>query len=310
MREILECIKSYQNIVLYRHVNPDSDAYGSQLGFFDILKSNFPNKNIYLDGDFSGDLIKNYLFDVNTGLPDFSGDVLGVVLDTANVERIDGDSYKKCKEIIKIDHHIVVDDFGDYKYVDPTSSSASQLVVTLLEELSLSIGINGASALYMGMVGDSNRFMYSSTDDRTFHAASVLLKQGIDINDIYNKMYLRKKDELAVERFILNQYHDLGNLAYYLLTQKDLEELKLTREKANNYVTLLSSVEEYQIWFGITENITANNYRVSIRSRDIPINDVANKFRGGGHAFAAGATLNSLDELDDLIACLKEKLNG
>ena len=53
-----------------------------------------------------------------------------------------------------------------------------------------------------------------------------------------------------------------------------------------------------------------NNYRVSIRSRGITINDVASEFRGGGHANASGATLLSLDELDDLIRRLKEKING
>ena len=58
----------------------------------------------------------------------------------------------------------------------------------------------------------------------------------------------------------------------------------------------------------ITENKKDSNYRVSIRSRGVPINEIARQFRGGGHAFASGATLQSLDELDDLVKKLKEIL--
>ena len=208
MKNILECIKSYDDIIIYRHVNPDSDAYGSQLGCYDILTNTFPDKHIYLDGDFSSSPIENYDFGVETGLPDFTNDVLAIVLDTANTERIDGDSYKKCKTVIKIDHHIIVDAYGDIDYVDPSASSTSQLVALLLEQFSLSITKKGASALYMGIIGDSNRFLYPSTDERTFQAAAILLKQGINLTEVYDKMYLRKKGELEIERFILNHYHD------------------------------------------------------------------------------------------------------
>ena len=59
----------------------------------------------------------------------------------------------------------------------------------------------------------------------------------------------------------------------------------------------------------ITENVEDHNWRVSIRSRGVKINEIANKYHGGGHAFASGATLQSLDELQSLIVDLKEAIH-
>ena len=70
---------------------------------------------------------------------------------------------------------------------------------------------------------------------------------------------------------------------------------------------MLGQTKEFAVWMAITENKKDANWRVSLRSRHIAINEVANKYRGGGHAFASGATLQSLDELPQLIKDLKEK---
>lgn len=311
-KEMLEKIKEYQHIVIYRHVNPDFDAFGSQFGLYDIVQFSYPEKQVYLAGDFEYALAGKYDFEVEGNLPDFSKeDVLAIVLDTANQERIDGDSVHLCKESIKVDHHIVVDSYGTMNIEDPTASSCSQLIgeffIENQEELSISEG--GAKALYLGIVGDTNRFLFKCTTDRTFEVASVLVKQGIDIDALYQSIYLKKEADLKVNAFILNSYQVDGGVAYYILKEEDLAMLQITRERGSDYVNVLSGVEEFQVWMAITQNVKDNNWRVSIRSRKTMINEIASKYQGGGHALASGATLNSLEQLPALIQDIKEKIN-
>ena len=78
------------------------------------------------------------------------------------------------KEIIKIDHHIVVDSYGNLNLEDSTASSCSQIVALFLKNKRVKLSSFGAAALYMGIIGDTNRFMYSATDERTFEAAMYL----------------------------------------------------------------------------------------------------------------------------------------
>lgn len=94
-----------------------------------------------------------------------------------------------------------------------------------------------------------------------------------------------------------------------VLKDEDLKHLNISRERGSDFVNLLSSVDEYKVWLAITENTKDHNWRVSMRSRHIPVNEIANKYRGGGHAFASGATLLSLDELSLLLNDIKERIN-
>lgn len=308
-RDILKKIDEYDYICLYRHVNPDYDAFGSQFGLYDLIVNSFEDKIVYLEGDFSSDLVNKFNVDFPINKPDFNNDILGIVLDTANKERIDGESYLQCKELIKIDHHIVVDSYGDINLEDSSASSCSQIVSMFLKVDLVSLSSFGAASLYMGIMGDTNRFMYSSTDERTFEAAILLYKCGFDMQALYERMYMRKAKDLKVNGFILNSYQEDGKVAYYVLKDEDLKTLGITRERGSDFVNLLSSIEEYEIWLAVTENVADNNWRVSIRSRKYSVNEIANKYNGGGHAFASGAKLNSLDELPLLINDLKELIN-
>lgn len=309
-QNIIAKIESYDYIAIYRHVNPDFDAFGSQFGIYDMIKTTYPNKKVYVCGDFSSELVEKYTVDFNDDAVDYNNEVLGIILDTANRERIDDDSYLKCKEIIKIDHHIIVDSYGNLNYEDSTASSASQLVVQLFKDNPvLKISKDGAAALYLGIIGDTSRFLFKSTDARTFEAASVLLKTGIDIVEIYNRIYLRKAKDLDVNKFILNNYKFDGGVAYYVLKDQDLKRLGISRERGSDFVNILSGIEEYKVWVAVTENTADNNWRISIRSRDITVNELAQKYNGGGHALASGAKLDDIEMLPKLIEDLKELIN-
>lgn len=306
MDKILRISQEYDQIAIYRHVNPDLDAFGSQLGMYWTLKNLFSHKNIVLQGNMDSDLLHLYSSfecgDVK------KGSVLGIILDTANRDRIDGD-ISICDKIIKIDHHIIIDSYGDINIEVETASSCSEIIALLFKKAKIKIPIEAANALYLGIIGDSNRFLYSSTSTKTFEAAGYLLESGIQIEELYQSLYLKKKADLEVKKFIYNHYKEDGGVAWYYLSSEDLNNLHISREQGSNYVNTLADVEEFLIWMAVTQNDREQNYRVSIRSRGIAVNKIANQFHGGGHAFASGATLKSLDDLKILIERLKEAIN-
>ncbi len=308
MDTLFELISQYQKICVYRHINPDFDAFGSQYGIATVIKDLYPDKQVMIQGDKKSDLLETMGVDAFDHFEDYH-DALAIVVDTANFERIDGDHVNDCAYCIKIDHHPVVDSYGQMNIEDPLASSASQIVAALcMEELGKSISSKAARYLYFGIVGDSNRFMYRNTSQKTFKAAAYLVECGIDIEEIYQSMYMQSKKDLEIQSYILNHYHVYGKAAYYVLKKEDLDYLGINRSRGSDYVNLLANIKEFEVWLAITENEEQHNFRVSLRSRNVPINDVAASFHGGGHELASGATLDSLDELDSLLEMIQDKI--
>ena len=300
-KKMLEYIIDFDTIYLFRHVQSDYDALGSQFGLCEIIKSNFPNKKIYCLGEENLDLMHRMSICYNKEKI-YEENSLAIVLDTANHERIDDDFYKKCKIVVKVDHHMIVDSYGHLNIENPNVSSTSELITQFaLCNESLILTPKAATYLYFGIVGDTNRFMFDLASANTFIAAAKLLEAGVNKQEVYEAMYLCNKNELDVRAFILNHYKYTKGLAYYVLRQEDLESLSLTRQRGSDFVNVLSNVSEFEVWMAITENVEASNWRVSLRSRNIPVEPIARKYHGGGHKLASGATLEHFDQLDDLI---------
>ena len=127
-RAILEKIKEYNRIIIFRHLRPDGDAVGSTKGLQRILRLSFPEKTILLsNADYS---------DYVSFLGDEDGEIseeilkksLGIVVDTATTERISDKRFVLCPELIKIDHHISVDHYGDPSWVVEEKSSSCEMI--------------------------------------------------------------------------------------------------------------------------------------------------------------------------------------
>lgn len=307
---IFNVIEKYDQVCIYRHINSDFDALGSQYGLAYMIKQLYPTKKVMIKGEENKELMSK--LDIKDTFDTFEdlSNALAIVLDTANIERIDGEDYKECKFILKIDHHIVVDSFGDENIELPEKSSTSQIVTELYSSYQDNLlNQQSATCLYFGIIADSNRFMYRNTDASTLKTAAYLLECGIDIESIYQRLYVRKEIDLRINRHILNNYRSTVNgVAYYVLHQHDLDELGISRQRGSDFVNILANIEEFEIWLAVTENSEANQWRVSMRSRKIPVNEVAAKFNGGGHQLASGATLNNLEELDLLIEELENAI--
>ena len=302
---ILNAIKRYDRIAVFRHSMPDFDALGTQMGLATWLKDNFPEKEIHVLGDNHVTFTPRLYPEMDRLSEEwFTKPFLAIIVDTANKSRISDPRWKKAKFKIKIDHHPEVDKYGKIQVVRTDACAAAEIVTAILLSFkgNYVMSKEAASYLYSGLAGDSGRFQYSSTSENSFITASLLVASGIDLSDVYNRMYQKKIDDLKVTAYILNNFNvSEHGIAYYVLDAKIQKELNITTERGKENVNLFSNIEGINAWCSITEDPKDNCWRVSIRSKAKAINGVAAKWEGGGHAQASGAKINNLDQLTAFI---------
>ena len=300
-------VKKYDRIVVFRHIKPDFDALGTQLGLATFLKDNFPQKEIHVVGDNHVTFTPS-LFPEMERLNDdwFHQPFLAIVVDVGDHERIADPRYTKAEHICKIDHHPCKKEIAPHPIVDLESAAAAELVSDVLFKFKgTTLSKDAARYLYIGIVGDSGRFLYSSTSPHTFAVAQSLLKTGIDINAIYLAMYEKIIDDLKVMAYVLNHFEvTKGGVAYYLMPQSVQDEFHLTSEQGKNNVNLFANIAGINAWCSITEDSDPKDHcwRISIRSKEKDISGVATKWQGGGHAQASGAKIKTLEDLPSFLS--------
>lgn len=304
--KVLKLINKYNKICVFRHRVPDFDALGTQLGLYYFLKDNFPNKDIICVGDDHNKFTPK-LYEKMQIIPDewFDNEFLSIVVDVSDKSRVSDERFIKAKEIVVFDHHPYVKDYNCLAIIDTEIAAASELVADFMIYSNLKISEKSAYYLYSGLVGDSGRFLYSSTNQHTFAIAEELIDKKIDINKIYSLMYEQEINDLNILRYILNNYKVSKNgVAYYVLKESRMKKLGLNQMNAKAFVNTFANIEGIEIWCSIAQDVVSNCYRISIRSKKIAINGIANKYEGGGHAQASGCKINSLKDLKKFISDL------
>ena len=300
----IELIKQFDTIIIHRHSSPDGDAIGSQIGLRDVLQFNFPEKHIYAVGDAPG----RYSF-VEDAIMDDIGDetyqgALAILLDMGASHLVSDDRYRLAQKTIRIDHHQYVEKFTDFEIVDTGYESCAGLVAQMCMEWGLAVPSNGAKALFTGMVTDSGRFRYDSTNSRTFRIASFLFEQGFDASDIYTNLY---QDDLKMIQlrasFTLRIQLTENNVAYIYTTREQVEEMGVsTFTVSRGMVNTMAEIKGVNTWVNFTE--TENGVLCELRSKTQNINQIAVKYGGGGHIKASGATVKDKAEAMAMLADL------
>lgn len=299
-KQIYKKIKQANTIIIARHVGPDPDALGSSLGLKQIINDNFPDKKVYCIGSpaakfrFIGELDK---------LPENIDNTLLIVTDTPDHKRVDGIDPRRIKNSIKIDHHPYVETMCELEWIDDKSSSASQMVLELAFKTNLKLTKEAGEKLYIGLVADTNRFMFSYSSAKTFALVSKLLEvTNIDITKIYNELYLRPYKEIKFQGYMSMHYQITENkIGYLIIHDETLKEFNVDAATPGNMINSFNHINEMLVWVTATEDKDLGTYRVSIRSRGPIINEVAANHGGGGHIYASGTRLKNEEEIMDLI---------
>lgn len=300
---ILQKIESYDTIIISRHIRPDGDAVGSTMGLAKILRDTYPQKQIYLvNEDFSDYL--SFCGGEDTVTDDIYADALQIVIDTGTKKRISNSNFKKAREIIKIDHHIEADPYGNINWVEDFRSSACEMIADfyLTHKNRLKISPEAATYIYLGMVTDSGRFQFEGVTGETMRLAGAMLDCGVDLEKLYANLYSEKFESFKFKSYVYENIRITENgVAYIYLDKATQECFNLTFEEASSVVGELSGIRGSLIWVAFIYNSKKENIRVRLRSRFLGINDLAIKYHGGGHNMAAGATAYSEAEMLRLI---------
>lgn len=306
-RQIIDTIEQYETIIIHRHVRPDPDAYGSQMGLKALLEKNYPKKHIMAAG--THDVLLSYLAEPDCVVEEDYNGALVIVTDTANTDRIDGPYFDRGAFLLKIDHHPNEDPYGDERWVNTDASSCSEMIYTLFEEGQASSGwemsAEAARFLFAGIVGDTGRFMFQSATEKTFEVASSLIKQNFDRTQLFADMYEVDRKILHLQGYIYQNFTiDENGAAYIKLTQEILKQFNVTVAETSDLVGSLGNVKGICAWIIFVEE--DDQIRVRLRSKGPVINTLAMQYKGGGHPLASGASVYSWKEADEVIGKLQE----
>ena len=301
MKKIREYIEKYDKIIIHGHIRPDGDCIGSQYGLYYLIKDNYPNKEVYVTGT-----VSEYVSFV--GRPEmideslFEG-ALSICVDCATQDRLSDTRCTLSKEFIKIDHHIPVDDYGNYQYVDVTAPACAQIITELYlaNKDDWKLSKEAADALYVGILTDTGRYKFDSVNSRTFMAAATLVDAGVKLGEIDNQLSIETLQTLKLKGYVLSNFKMSENgFAYITLTREEIESFGVSDEDAAAQVSTISTIEGCPVW-AIMLEYPGNEIRIRLRSRGPVINTLAEEYQGGGHAKASGAKLNNWDELEGFV---------
>ena len=304
--ELINKIKEYDTIVIARHIGVDPDALCSQLALRDSILLTYPEKKVVAIGTGS----QKFLSFGKLDRVETYKDALLIVCDTPDKKRVDSVNFQEFNYSIKIDHHPFVEKFCDLEIIEDDKTSVSEIIMNIIEETELKCNSSIAELLYMGLVSDSNRFLFSSCNYNTFRIVSTYLeKYPFDITKSYQKLYIRPLNEVRLEGYIsLNMTVTDNSLGYIFISDNILKELGVDTASAGNMINNFNYIKEVLVWVTATEDIKNNQYRVSIRSRGPEIKTIAEKHLGGGHKYAAGVKAKTKEEVIEIIKDLDKLL--
>lgn len=308
-KDAIKLIKKFNKIIIIRHKSPDYDAYGSQLGLYYSLKETFKNKEIYVCGDDNQANIFDKRMDV-LETKDYR-DALVIVCDTSCLNMLSDNNVLKANKVIVFDHHKNESDLEGLHIIKSEYSSASELIGEFIIKEKLKLNKEASKCLLTGIIGDSNRFLYKGTSINTFNVVSELLKEDIDLINIYDSM---KREEGEVEKrfkgFYLPNFKIYNDVAYIYISRSDIEKYKTnTLFASRGCINLLGDLKGIKAFCSFTESEDGKVFFEG-RSKKISIVEVAKRIGGGGHELACGATLNKDVNYMDIVKDIDKEVNN
>jgi phosphoesterase RecJ-like protein len=315
---VAEEVRTGERFLLTTHEGPDGDALGSLLGMHQLLQQMGKDSVMFLAAK-EFPLPIEYRFlpleEVFHEPPADMADRTVVFLDCGNIERMPVDFLRNDgTHVINIDHHHDNTRFGDINLVDTGASSTAEIVYELARLLGAEITPELASALYVGLVTDTGKFMYENTNARTHRVAAELVDAGVDINDTYRRLYERvplEKLRLVSRALEKVERHCDETLVVTYISEADYAETGASEAMTEGIIDHLRSVEGAKVAAVIRDlgGRGSAARKISLRSSEggVDVSAIARKQGGGGHVRAAG--FSSDLEREEVLAFLCAELD-
>ena len=300
MRKIVNLVRRNTRFVLTTHENPDGDGLGAQSALYVALKKlgktvrivnhdGLPQKFDYLafkDAYHKSDVI-----------PDHQ---VCFVMDAGDFTRIrENVKREEFKILVNVDHHYSNNLYGDYNLVIPEASASGEVIYHLIKALGVRIDAAIAESVYTSLVTDTGGFRYRNTTPQVLRLAADLVEAGADGQKVCDRIFAGvTKQAMELTRISLGKTHlyDHGTIGAITLTQADLKKSGATDDDTENLINFVRKINTVKLSVFLKER-TDGRLKLSLRSRSkVNVADIAKRFGGGGHSYAAGALLTgSLD---------------
>jgi phosphoesterase RecJ-like protein len=291
-------LQGRDRFLLTAHEGPDGDALGSLLGLHEVL-SQLGKDSVMFMAAKEFPLPIEYRFlpleEVFHEPPADMADRTVVFLDCGNIDRMPVEWLTAGGDIINIDHHHDNTRFGDINLVEVAASCTAEIVYDLALLLGARITPEIASALYVGLITDTGKFMYENTNAHTHRVAADLIDAGVNVDDTYRRLY----ENVPIEKLRLvsraldgiSSYCE-GRLAVSYITTADYEATGAGEEMTEGLIDHLRSIDGVKVAAVIRDlgNRGRAARKVSLRSSagEVDVSAIARVNGGGGHKRAAG----------------------
>ena len=287
MNNIIGEIKQSNNIVLLCHKNPDGDAIGSTIAIYHLLKKIGKNVDMVIEGapiQFS--FIEGYQ---DIKLSSDKEYELGIILDTATKEKINNPNniIEKIKKTIVIDHHGSNTKHGDINFVD-IKPACCEVVYNIIKEMNIELDELIGVPLCAGLLTDTGGLSHPDVKPSTYELAASLC-HIVDIPSIHKKVLgTITKGQFELQKLGVSnlEFHKDNQIAFTYIKEEDLDKLNLQKTDGDFLANLGRNIEGVEV--SIFIRVFKEGNRVSLRSNNIDVNDVAKVFGCGGHKNAAG----------------------
>ena len=319
LARIADLIRANRKFLLTTHEGPDGDALGSLLGMQRMLEAIGKDSVMFLAAkEFPLPIEYRHLplEDVFHEAPADIRDRVVIFLDCGNIDRMPVDFLREDgMAVVNIDHHHDNTEFGDFNFVDPGASSTAEIIFELAMELDVKVSSAIARALYIGIVTDTGKFMYDSTHARTHEVAAELLRAGVDVDDVNQRLY----ESMPIEKLrLLSRALDNiellcdGQLIITYIREDDYRAAGAGEEMTEGIIDHLRAVDGIRVAAVVRDQVSRGpvTRKISLRAGDehTDVSVIARTFGGGGHVRAAGCS----SELDfpEIVAQICDQLAG
>jgi len=314
IQKIINEIENASSILVASHRNPEGDALGSSLALFHHFREgkkiqvfnsdSIPYFLAFLPGT---ELVIHELEKINPGFD------LAVVVDCASLPRVCDEfpELVKGKKIINIDHHESNNQFGDLNLVNQSASSTGEILFKLFSESDRTINKDTAACLYAAISMDTGSFQYINTTQISLETAANLVRLGADPAFISHQLYEQHPKSrilLLAQALQTIKFSDNNKRAEMTLTKKMFESAGAATAMSEGFINFLTTIKGVEVAILFRE-LGPNKFKVSFRSLGkINVARLSEKFGGGGHPQAAGATLEG--ELEDIKKLISREVDA
>lgn len=292
----LKSIPTTKPILISGHIRPDGDSIGSQIALTRILRQSHFESYMAYDIHTCPQRLQSFIEDTpilnildNNNITDFTL----IAVDTADRKRLP-EPLQKHSIFALFDHHRSTRPYATYNFIIPDAPSTTDILSHLFLKSSLPIDKCTAQALYLGLLTDTGQFSYNSTTAETLQLAAYLIEQGANPTKITTELFENETlNRLTLRQQFLQtlQLERDGTICVGILSTELYKKTNTQPEDAEGFVDYTRMIKGVQI--GALIESSDNQIKVSLRTRyeKLSLDQLATQFGGGGHACAAGFTI-------------------